>query len=222
MGCSNLIYKDWYDYLDITLLNNCVKRLNGNYIPDLNTAFRPFQLCSYKDIEVVFIGEGPYIHKDLCNGLLYGNPYKVLSKELDNLRDCLINFEIPHNCITFDPTLEFLAKQGVLLLNTAFTTIEGRKGSHFIIWKAFIGKFLQKLSRDKCLTYVLFGKGRLYRPYLNELSSDIIEVQDPLYWKALPYNVFTELNKKRINTNLKPIKFYEEESLSSDTDRKEL
>lgn len=65
---------------------------------------------------------------------------------LQIVKEAAINYEIPHNRIEFDNTLESWAKQGILMINTALTCEVGRVGSHFELWKPFVSKLIHNLS----------------------------------------------------------------------------
>lgn len=212
----NLMYfEEWKELLDTELFNKILYKVNqvsSISTPLINQIFEPFRKCSYKNLQLVMLGDGPYVHKNEATGLLFGN-YKNtpdLSPPLKKLKECAINFEIPHNCINFDPSLENWANQGILLLCTSLTAIIGRKDSHFNLWFPYIAYLLTEISRNKCLTYILFGnRAKQYKPYINPVSSKIIEVNNPEKWVKLPYNLFTDINKHRKNNLEKQFNWYE-------------
>lgn len=135
---------------------------------------------------------------------MFGNskdvPEDKLSPSLQVVKESAINFEIPHNIITFDQTLESWAKQGILMINSALTCELNKVGSHANQWRPFISKLLKNLSnRETGIVYVLFGRqAQTLKPYINEKHNDIIEVEHPAYFartnKIMPYSVFEQMN----------------------------
>lgn len=146
----------------------------------------------------------PYPQKGVATGILFGNsketPEDKLSPSLQVVKESAINFEIPHNIITFDQTLESWAKQGILMINSALTCEVNKVGSHVNQWRPFVSKLVKNLSyRETGLIYVLFGKqAQTLKPYINERYNDIIEVEHPAYFartnKIMPYSVFEQMN----------------------------
>lgn len=146
----------------------------------------------------------PYPQKGVATGILFGNsketPEDKLSPSLQVVKESAINFEIPHNIITFDQTLESWAKQGILMINSALTCEVNKVGSHVNQWRPFVSKLVKNLSyRETGLIYVLFGKqAQTLKPYIDERYNDIIEVEHPAYFartnKIMPYSVFEQMN----------------------------
>ena len=140
----------------------------------------------------------------MATGILFGNsketPEDKLSPSLQVVKESAINFEIPHNIITFDQTLESWAKQGILMINSALTCEVNKVGSHVNQWRPFVSKLVKNLSyRETGLIYVLFGKqAQTLKPYIDERYNDIIEVEHPAYFartnKIMPYSVFEQMN----------------------------
>ncbi len=146
----------------------------------------------------------PYPQKGVATGILFGNnkdvPENKLSPSLQVIKESAINFEVPHNIITFDQTLESWAKQGILMINSALTCEQNKIGSHVNQWRPFISKLLKNLSnRETGIVYILFGKqAQTMKPYINEKYNDIIEIEHPAYFartnKIMPYSVFEKMN----------------------------
>lgn len=186
-----------------------LKTVNPNTLcPALPNVFRAFKLCSLKDCRVVMIGMDPYpdkfMGKPRATGILFGNnkdvPEDKLSPSLQVVKESAINFEIPHNIITFDQTLESWAKQGILMINSALTCELNKVGSHVNQWRPFVSKLLKNLSeRETGIVYILFRRQtQTLKPYINERYNDIIEIEHPAYFarsnKIMPYSVFRQMN----------------------------
>ncbi len=182
-----------------------LRTVNPNTLcPSLPNVFRAFKLCPYKDCRVVMVGMDPYPQRGVATGVLFGNskdtPEDKLSPSLQVVKESVINYEIPHNVITFDNTLESWAKQGILMINSALTCEANRIGSHVNQWRPFVSKLLKNLSNSNVpAVYVLFGRqAQTLKPYIDERFNDIIEIEHPSYFartnKIMPHRVFTDIN----------------------------
>lgn len=205
-------FGDWMRVIDkpeAMKIMGWLKTVNPNTLcPALPNVFRAFKLCSLKDCRVVMIGMDPYpdkfMGKPRATGILFGNnkdvPEDKLSPSLQVVKESAINFEIPHNIITFDQTLESWAKQGILMINSALTCELNKVGSHVNQWRPFVSKLLKNLSeRETGIVYILFGRqAQTLKPYINERYNDIIEIEHPAYFarsnKIMPYSVFRQMN----------------------------
>lgn len=157
--------------------------------------------------------------RGVATGILFGNSEdtseEYLSPSLKVVKEAAINYEIPHNLIEFDNTLESWAKQGILMINTALTCEVGRVGSHFDIWKPFMSKLIHNMSyKDGGIIYVLFGsQAELFK---NDIVSSLktIEVYHPAYYartgKKMPSSVFTDINQALKQQYNYQIEFYKE------------
>ena len=201
-------FGDWMKVLDraeTMKIMGWLKSVNPNILcPALPDIFRAFKLCSYNRCRVIFIGQDPYPQKGVATGILFGNskdtPEDKLSPSLDVIKEAAINFEIPHNLLTFDNSLESWARQGILMINSALTCEVNRIGSHTNIWRPFVSKLVRNLSDKRTgLIYILFGKdAQSLKPYINAKYNDIIETQHPAYFartkQKMPYSVFKQMN----------------------------
>lgn len=205
-------FGDWMRVIDkpeAMKIMGWLKTVNPNTLcPALPNVFRAFKLCSLKNCRVVMIGMDPYpdkfMGKPRATGILFGNnkdvPEDKLSPSLQVVKESAINFEIPHNIITFDQTLESWAKQGILMINSALTCELNKVGSHVNQWGPFVSKLLKNLSeRETGIVYILFGRqAQTLKPYINERYNDIIEIEHPAYFarsnKIMPYSVFRQMN----------------------------
>lgn len=58
----------------------------------------------------------------------------------------------------WNPDLRKYTRQGILMLNTALTTVPGKIGQHYEIWKPFMNYLLKELvSRNTGLVYIFMG-----------------------------------------------------------------
>lgn len=212
----------WIKVIDMTELTkvlNMLKRINQDKLcPDYHNIFRAFELCKYEDCKVVFLGMDPYPQKGVATGILFGNKLGTvqLSPSLEVIKESCINYEIPHNPIEFDITLESWAKQGILMINSALTCEIGKIGSHVNLWRPFISKLLKNLSEyNTGIIYVLFGsQAKTFKPYINKDYNDIIEIEHPSYFartnQIMSYSIFTDINKLLKDKYGTTIKWYHE------------
>ena len=103
------------------------------------------------------IGQDPYPHLGVADGLAFscsntGKPEASLRYIFDSLKRTT-------GIDSSDADLTRWSKQGVLLLNSAFTTTIGKPGSHQILWKPFTIAVLDALIwNNPNLIYVFMGK----------------------------------------------------------------
>ena len=204
-------FGDWVKVFNKDILYNSLVKLSREYnnkliCPNKINVFKAFKLCQLNDLKLVMLGQDPYPQKDIATGILFGNkkntPDNKLSPSLKIIKEAVINFEVPHNYINFDETLESWATQGILMLNSALTCEVNKPGSHSLLWRPFISSLLQNLSNyNTGIIYVLFGKqAQSFKPYIDARFNHILEINHPAYYartnSKMPYNFFREINKK--------------------------
>lgn len=217
-------FGDWMKVIDKQELIKVVNKLKtmSNFTPTFPLVFKAFELCKYNDLKVVMLGLDPYPQKNVATGILFGNNKDVseedLSPSLKIVKEAVIDFEIPHNSIIFDQTLESWAKQGILMINSALTVEIGKVGSHSMLWRMFIAKLIKNISETNTgIIYILFGEqARTFKPYIGK-NNIVLEEKHPSYYartnSRMPSRIFIELKQLiKLKYNEK-IKFYEEVSL---------
>ena len=219
-------FGDWMKVLDrneTMKIMGWLKIVNKNTLcPNIKDVFKAFKLCPYNKCRVIFIGQEPYYQKDIAQGILFGNssntPEDKLSPSLQVIKESVINFEIPHNLITFDPTLESWAKQGILMLNSALTTEVGKVGIHTLKWRPFIGSFLKNMSeKNTGIIYVFFGsQAKSLNTYINNNNNYKLFIEHPAYYarlnKRMPSDIWYTVQKLVYNIYGTLIKWYKEET----------
>lgn len=218
-------FGDWMKVIDRTELNNVMTKVGQEYrrkliCPAQPDVFKAFRLCSLKNLKIVMLLQDPYPQKGVATGLALANNSKTLDSELSPslnvIKEAVINFEIPHYCITFDPTLESWAKQGILMLNSALTVEMNKVGSHVMLWKPFMASLLKHLSEyETGIIYVLFGRqAQTLKPYINKQFNDILEIEHPAYYarlnKRMPSELFATISNMCKDRYGVPIKWYQE------------
>lgn len=188
--------------------------------PNIKDVFKAFKLCPYNKCRVIFVGQDPYPQRDVAQGVLFGNssdtPENKLSPSLQIIKESVINFEISHNLITFDPSLESWAKQGILMINSALTTEVGKIGVHMMKWRPFMIAFLKQMSMiNPGIIYVLFGsQAQILEPYINK-NNYVLKIEHPAYFarinKKMPYHIWKDINKILYDLYGEKIEWFKEE-----------
>lgn len=217
-------FGDWMKVLDrneTMKIMGWLRSINQSTLcPSIKDVFKAFKLCPYNNCRVVFISQDPYPQRGVAQGVLFGNssdtPENKLSPSLQIIKESVINFEIPHNFITFDPTLESWAKQGILMINSALTTEVGKIGVHMMKWRPFMIAFLKQMSMiNPGIIYVLFGsQAQILEPYISK-NNYVLKIEHPAYFartnKKMPYHIWKDINKILYDLYGERIEWFKEE-----------
>ena len=220
-------FGDWMKILDrneTMKIMGWLRSINQSTLcPNIKDVFKAFKLCPYNKCRVVFIGQDPYPQRGVAQGVLFGNssdtPENKLSPSLQIIKESVINFEIPHNLITFDPTLESWAKQGILMINSALTTEVGKIGVHMMKWRPFMIAFLKQMSMiNPGIIYVLFGsQAQILEPYISK-NNYVLKIEHPAYFartnKKMPYHIWKDINRILYDLYGERIKWFKEEKFN--------
>jgi uracil-DNA glycosylase len=128
-----------------------------NVFPPIESVFNAFTtgLCADPEkIKVVIIGQDPYHTKGAAMGLAFSCP--TLQPSLKNIHKELKSDGFKVDSKSGDLTK--WANQGVFLINTALTVIEGKANSHSKIWKDFTKRILTFLNTQEHLVVIMWGK----------------------------------------------------------------
>lgn len=160
------------------------ERKQKTVYPEQKNVFKAFQLTPYEEVKVVFLGLDPYIRKHQATGLSFGielsdnmmkipPSLKTIIKELESDLDTL--------CLDFDYSLEGWAKQGVLMLNTSLTVVEGQTNSHLQMWQPFTLNVIQAINnRHDNVIFILLGNtAQSYEKYLDPEFTKVIKAPHP-------------------------------------------
>lgn len=130
------------------------------FTPVLKQVFRAFEECPWKNLKVVTLGQDPYPYPGVCDGLAFscGNTGKIQAS-LRYIHREIKETVYPNEDYDYPADLTPWANQGVLLLNTAFTTTINKVGTHYLIWRPFLVFVLDMISAyNPGMIYVFFGK----------------------------------------------------------------
>lgn len=160
------------------------ERKQKRVYPEQKDVFKAFRLTLYEKVKVVFLGLDPYIRKNQATGLSFGvdidktdrkipPSLKTIIKELESDLDTL--------CLDFDYSLEGWAKQGVLMLNTSLTVVEGQTNSHLKMWQPFTLNVIDAINdMNDNVIFILLGRtAQSYEKYLDPDSTRVIKAPHP-------------------------------------------
>lgn len=148
--------------------------------PEVDNWFKAFNLCSFRNIKVVWLGLSPYYSTDSYTGKLVADGLAFSTDPKHSVPPSLfkiykgmewdmwkgMNLEMNrHNDLTF------LAYQGVLLLNSALTTNMGQSESHLEIWRPFILEVIKQIN-DKKEGIVFTGFGKVANELLTHVNKE--------------------------------------------------
>lgn len=135
--------------------------------PKKSDIFKSLKLTEYEDTRVVILGQDPYHDDNQANGLAFSvndgiklPPSLVnIYKEIESEYQCKVNRR---------GNLEYLARQGVLLLNTVLTVRAHNANSHKDMgWEIFTDKIIEKLNeREDPVIFVLWGNNAIKKEKL--------------------------------------------------------
>jgi uracil-DNA glycosylase len=149
---------DRYQQIKIFIENQ--KKSGAIILPEEENIFRAFNLTPFEEVKVVILGQDPYhsINPTFANGLAFSvfDSIKPLPRSLINIYK-----EMKDDIGGCPPNgdLSFLAKQGVLLLNTCLTVQAHKANSHSNIgWEYLSDEVISKLSNHKNnIVFILWG-----------------------------------------------------------------
>ena len=212
---------EWIDFINeekkkeyYQILKQKVDEEYKNYLchPDYNNIFHAFSVTHLNDVKVVILGQDPYHEPNQAHGLAFSvlcdklppsliNIYKEMSSDLG------VN-------VNQDGNLDYLAKQGVLLLNTTLTVRDGKAFSHKDFgWDIFTDNVISLINKiDKPIVFILWGApAGKKKKLLNNPNHLIIESAHPsplsAYRGFFGSKPFSKTNDFLIKNNIKPIKW---------------
>ena len=201
--------KDYYKKL-----MNFVDEEYSNYLchPDRNLIFSAFKFTPFNKIKVVILGQDPYHEINQAHGLAFSVLCEKLPPSLKNIyKEMESDLGVS---INQDGNLEYLAKQGVLLLNTVLTVRNGKADSHKKMgWETFTDNLIKEIDKlDQPIVYILWGaKAIAKKKIINNPNHLIIESEHPsplsAYRGFFGSKPFSKTNEFLISKGLEPIKW---------------
>lgn len=145
------------------VLEHLLKEANDGkrFTPPVKYLFSAFEQSPFDKTEVVIIGQDPYPQLDVADGLAFSCSRKERAEVSLQYIFRAIKETVPQELQDPNPTnnLDRWAKQGVLLLNSAFTTTIGKPGTHQLLWRPFLVSVLDTLVWNRPgIIYAFLGK----------------------------------------------------------------
>lgn len=159
-------------------------------VPSSDSVFRAFATCPFHTVKSVWYLMDPYprlyrsgklkipqatgIAMDCSN-----SPDGKIQPSLEKFYDT-----ISHDYgkkVEYSPSLEYLQRQGVMLLNTDLTCKLNKTGSHEGLWEPFHKFFLENIMGSKSgIVYVLSGESsKKMARYILPLGNHVINIEHP-------------------------------------------
>lgn len=117
---------------------------NTKFFPNSHHIFRSFSYFNIEDTKILILGQDPYHSENQAIGLAFG--INESTKTPPSLRNIINEIKKDTGKDINDLSLEFLAKQNILLLNTALTVSPHSPSSHTKLWKNFTKDIINMLD----------------------------------------------------------------------------
>jgi len=189
------INTNWKDHL-LNILNDVLKNQKQNCLieklledlekdkpiyPPLNIIFNSMTKFNFEETRVVILGQDPYHTENKAMGLSFSVPpgegippslrniYKELESDIDE-------FVVPTG-----GDLSKWSDQGVLLLNSALTVVEGRPNSHQKEWMFLTDAIINHISNElDNVVFMLWGNFAKNKKHLiNQDKHLVLEAKHP-------------------------------------------
>lgn len=165
----------------ITLINRLKDDvvLDKRFTPTFKYVFKAFEECHYKDTRVIVLGQDPYPQINVADGLAFScSRQNKAEKSLQYIHSAIQ--KTVENAQPSVNNLQYLADQGVLLLNTALTTQIGKPGTHQEYWKPFMAHLLDYVRMDNPnIVYLLLGKKAEFWEDLIDQPDNVVKASHP-------------------------------------------
>lgn len=180
--------------------------------PPYKKIFHALTVTPLEKVKVVILGQDPYHEVNQAHGLAFSVLCSKIPPSLINIyKEMESDLGVKVNQ---DGNLEYLAKQGVLLLNTSLTVREHMANSHANKgWEIFTDNCIKLLNeQNRPIVFILWGRNAILKQkYLNNPLHLILTSPHPSPLSA--YNgffgskPFSKTNDFLINNNIEPIKW---------------
>ena len=208
MGTVNKSWSDFFKKIQgEPYCESLNKFLNNEYqehtcYPPRELLFNAFKLTPLDKVKVVIVGQDPYHEPGQAMGLSFSVPRGIkvppslinIYKEISQEYNCQMNYS--------SGDLTYLAKQGVLLLNSILSVRAHQAMSHTIEeYKLFLSSVLNELDhQDHPIVFLLWGgPARKLKGYLHNPSHLILECIHPSPLAAIHGGWFGNNHFKKAN-----------------------
>lgn len=151
-----------------------------NVYPPQEQIFSAFDKTPLDQVCVVILGQDPYHEANQANGLAFSvNSGTKMPPSLRNIfKELKDDFG---GDLRTNTDLSDWAEQGVLLLNTSLTVIEGQANSMARLWEPFTDAIIQLLNKQEHpIVFVLWGNNARKKKSIIDMSRHyVIESEHP-------------------------------------------
>ncbi len=212
---------EWKDFIDnernkdyYLELHNRVDFEYNHYTcyPKYEDIYNAFKYTKYNDLKVVILGQDPYHEPNQAHGLAFSVLCEKLPPSLVNIykeMESDLGVKVNQN-----GDLSYLARQGVLLLNTCLTVRQGLAFSHKDFgWNTFTDNVIKEINKiNKPIVFILWGApAQKKKMLLNNPMHLIIESAHPsplsAYRGFFGSKPFSKTNNFLIKNGMEPIKW---------------
>lgn len=172
---------------------NTTLELNNDHpiVPPKDLIFKAFDIFNTEQLKVCVIGMDPYINKGEAMGLAFSVPNVIGSQKCPpSLRNIFKELTWEYNGFVRKNTdLTDWAEQGVLLLNTALTTLEGKTGCHVKIWKDFVSDLIRYIATHSMrIVFILWGNhAHQFEPFIDRTRHLVLKHSHPSPLSRKPF-----------------------------------
>lgn len=211
-------FGSWWNYIEpgFSLLEPVyahLKERSSKHVkifPNSTDTFRAFRACPYKNIRAVWMGMSPYysIYKGqpIADGLCFSSNGQEEPPSLKILYDG-IEEDINEILLERPLHLDYLAGQGILMLNAALTTEQGKADSHIELWKPFMEYIAREVfCHLKGMPIISFGNAArdVLEPYMTKDHLYRHEKHPSYFNRAgekMKTDVFSWMNEQIVGNN---------------------
>ena len=129
--------------------------------PPYKNIFHALTITPLNEVKVVILGQDPYHEVNQAHGLAFSVLCEKLPPSLINIyKEMETDLGVKVNQ---DGNLDYLARQGVLLLNTSLTVREHQANSHSKMgWEIFTDNCIKLLNeQDRPIVFILWGRNAI-------------------------------------------------------------
>lgn len=180
------IHPTWRSLLDTKDLVNVIDELAvqdaiPTLCPQIGEIFNAFKYTPPSLFHSIIVGQDPYssvymdettyMERPTAHGLAFSTCAVGVPPSLVNIFKCLKASKLIDDDDDPSPNLIMWAQQGVLLLNTALTTVIGKTNAHLTIWQHYIKSLIARIldaatAKNKRINIMLWGSKAIH--ILNE------------------------------------------------------
>lgn len=150
-----------------------LEKLNGKYYPEPEKIFE-FARYSLNHAKVVILAMDPYPNGE-ADGLAFSTKLDKCPTSLNRILNVLKANGLIDKITKNSYNLNYLAAQGIILLNSALTVQANMPGSHMKLWSKWTDKLIQKLSEDlPPVIWCLWGNDAYKKKSLINAKHDVL------------------------------------------------